>query len=190
MQKKLNRTKIEDSDLNIFCKALENWSSLDTSLYFVNFYKSFGMSEAQFYKRVYLCKEKVSDFSLEQIRRNLKVNKFINEKNLHTCNEKLTKFQEVQMSENLKAMTPEELQEILKKARNEGANMLYRELINYLLGILEVFAAQFRPQDIEPKLFLGLVIQTLGKVYDDKYNKKDESSKESNSEAKESEKSS
>jgi len=94
------------------------------------------------------------------------------------------------MSENLKAMTPEELQEILKKARNEGANMMYRDLINYLLGTLEVFSLQFRPQDVEPKLFLGLVIQTLGKVYDDKYNKKDESSQESNSETKESEKSS
>ena len=91
------------------------------------------------------------------------------------------------MSEDLKPMKPEELQEILKKARNEGANMLYGELINYLLGTLEVFAVKFKPSDVEPELFLGLVINTLAKVYDEKYNKKDdESSKESDSKAEES----
>jgi len=95
MQKKLNRTKIEESDLNIFSKALENWSSLNTSLYFVNFYRSFGMSETQFYKRIYLSQQKLTDFSLEEIKRNLKINKFIHEKNLNICDEKLTKFKEV-----------------------------------------------------------------------------------------------
>jgi len=94
MKKKLNRKKIEEVDLYAFIVSLHNWSQWERSFFFVDFYRSFGMTEMQFYKRLSLAEEKIKLFPIESIKRNLKVNRFLAKKNKDALLGKVTNFKE------------------------------------------------------------------------------------------------
>lgn len=64
------------------------------------------------------------------------------------------------------------------KAKQEGSNMLYSELISYQMSCLEVFSRQFKPANASFEQFLGFVIYTLQKEFSSKYAKKEESKDE------------
>ena len=67
------------------------------------------------------------------------------------------------------SMSKEEHEEQLKKAYQRGANLLYSELIGYLFKTVEVFAANFAPENGNYENFLGFTLHTMGEEFNKKY---------------------
>jgi len=73
----VKRTRITDKDVANFAALLWGWSQSQTSCFFCQFWRSVGMSEMQFYRRVWMAQDQVPDFNLDEIKKNLKKNRFL-----------------------------------------------------------------------------------------------------------------
>lgn len=73
----VKRKRITESDIGNFAALLERWSLCDTSYFLVQFWRSFGMSEMQFYKRLWAAQEQIPDFNYKEVKKNLRRNRFM-----------------------------------------------------------------------------------------------------------------
>jgi len=65
------------SDVQNFATLLTRWSRCETSFFLRQFWRSFGMTEMQFYKRLWKAKEQIIDFDFPEIKKNLRRNRFM-----------------------------------------------------------------------------------------------------------------
>lgn len=70
------RQKIAESDIDNFATLLYRWSCSESSYFLRQFWRTFGMSEMQFYKRVWKAQDQVKDFDFPEIKKNLRRNRF------------------------------------------------------------------------------------------------------------------
>ena len=74
---KVRRNKITPYDVGNFAAILEGWSKCETSFFLKQFWVSFGMSEMQFYKRLWRAKDDIPKFDFPEIKKNLRRNRFM-----------------------------------------------------------------------------------------------------------------
>ena len=76
------RTKTTQEDLLIFADLLTKWSRSESSYFLNQFYRTFGMSEMQFYKKVEKCKARCEEFDYGEVKKNLRRNRFVRDQRL------------------------------------------------------------------------------------------------------------
>jgi len=77
---KVKRTRITPYDVGNFAAILKGWSHCETSFFLKQFWISFGMTEMQFYKRLWRAKSEIDGFDFEEIKKNLKRNRFMRDR--------------------------------------------------------------------------------------------------------------
>lgn len=78
----VKRKRITESDVVNFAALLERWSLCGTSYFLVQFWKSVGMTEMQFYKRLWAAQEQIPGFDYKEIKKNLRRNRFMRKKKM------------------------------------------------------------------------------------------------------------
>lgn len=76
------KTRITPTSVKHFAELLFRWSTCNDSYFLKEFWQSFGMTEMQFYKRLWAAEKIVGAFDYTDVKRNLKLNRMLRNKRL------------------------------------------------------------------------------------------------------------
>lgn len=70
------KRSILKSDLINFSTLLTRWSECESSFFLRQFWRTFAMTEMQFYKRLWKSQQEVIGFDFNEVKKNLRRNRF------------------------------------------------------------------------------------------------------------------